>query len=265
MNYKIVSWNVAGLRAMLKKDSFHEFMQNPENDFTIICLQETKCESNQAPLPQYIIDKYPYRYWKHCDGKSQRKGLNGVTIWSKIMPLAVFDNDIDFDNEGRFLVMDFEHFKLINVYTPNSQTLNSERYGFRQVWNNTIIDYISTVQNGKPIIFCGDFNVCNESIDVVDMKSKINKYPGCFDIEREQFKKLLSDCNLIDTFRYLNPEIPKFTYWSNFLKQPRDNQNGWRIDYFLCSPEILKNIKISDTRMDVKGSDHCPLYIECVF
>ena len=80
---------------------------------------------------------------------------------------------------------------------------------FRQAWNNTISDFISTVQNGKPIIFCGDFNVCNETIDVVDMKSKINKYPGCFDIEREQFKELLSKCNLIDTFRHLNPETPK--------------------------------------------------------
>lgn len=263
MNYKIVSWNVAGLRAMLKKDSFHEFMQHPDNDYTIISLQETKCESHQAPLPQYIIDKYPHRYWKHCDGKSQRKGLNGVTIWSKIMPLDVLD--IDFDNEGRFLVMDFEHFKLINVYTPNSQQFENERYYFRQAWNNTIINYISTIQNNKPIIFCGDFNVCNETIDVVDMKSKINKYPGCFDIEREQFKELLKKCNLIDTFRHLNPELQKFTYWSNFLKQPRSNENGWRIDYFLCSPEIIKNIKVSDTRMDVKGSDHCPIYIECEF
>ena len=109
--------------------------------------------------------------------------------------------------------MDFEEFKLINVYTPNSQNLNSERYGFRQAWNNTIIDYISNAQNGKPIVFCGDFNVCNESIDVVDMKSKINKYPGCFDVEREQFKELLKKFKLIDKFRHLNPTLQKFNYW----------------------------------------------------
>tara|TARA_R110002072_G_scaffold83996_4_gene190465 strand:+ start:1312 stop:2106 length:795 start_codon:yes stop_codon:yes gene_type:complete len=260
MDYKIVSWNVAGLRAMVKKPDFEEFINNPKNDFTIICLQETKCEESQVKLPEFVTSKYPYRYWRSCDGTSQRKGLNGVTIWSKIPPLNIIKS-YEFDNEGRLLILEFEKFRLINVYTPNSQKFQNERYYFREAWNKLITELIQTMNNTLPTLFCGDFNVANEHIDIVNPKQKINKVPGFFDNEREQFKLLLNTCELLDTFREKNPILQQFTYWSNFLKQERSHSNGWRIDYFLCSKNIIKNISESNMMMEVKGSDHCPLYV----
>ena len=262
MDIKIVSWNVAGLRAIIKKNDFDLFINNPDNNFDIICLQETKCEEYEVNLPEYVISKYPYRYWKSCDGSTQRKGLNGVTIWSKYQPEIVF-NDYNFDNEGRLIIIKFEKYILINVYTPNSQKYENERYFYRKLWNEVIIKLLTEYNlfQEYPIIFCGDFNVANEDIDIIKPTVKKNKLPGFFDIEREQFKLLLNSCKLIDIFRYFNPDIQKFTYWSNFLKQERSHSNGWRIDYFLCSENIINNIKLIDILIDVKGSDHCPLYI----
>ena len=260
MDYKIVSWNVAGLRAMVKKPEFEQFINNPDNDFTIICLQETKCEESQVKLPDYVTLKYPYRYWRSCDGTTQRKGLNGVAIWSKIQPREIITS-YEFDNEGRLQIVEFDKFRLINVYTPNSQKFQNERYYYREAWDKVIIDLLRTMNNSYPTIFCGDYNVANEPIDIVAPKQKLNKVPGFFDNEREQFKSLLQKCNLVDTFRTMYPEKQQFTYWSNFLKQERSHSNGWRIDYFLCSQEIITNILESNMMMEVKGSDHCPLFI----
>lgn len=260
MNYSIASWNVAGLRAILKKEIFHEFIDN--KDYDIICFQETKCKESEAILTDKIKEKYPYMYWRSCDGSTQRKGLNGVSIWSKIKPYVVIE-EYEFDNEGRLIILEYNKFILINVYTPNSQKLHNERYYFREKWNNLIIDLLIKLNKiNKPYIFCGDFNVANEFIDINNPKTKINKVAGFFDNERNDFKKLLNTCNLIDTFRYFNKDNQKSTYWSHFLKQERSNTNGWRIDYFLCSNSIIKNIKNSDMLMDIYGSDHCPLYIE---
>ena len=259
MNINIASWNVAGFRACIKKPEFQEFI---EKEFTIICLQETKCEESQVKLPDYIIEKYPYRYWKSCDGTTQRKGLNGVAIWSKIEPAGIYNN-YKFDNEGRLLIIDFDKFRLINVYTPNSQKFENERYYYRELWNKTIIELIKSFKN-IPIIFCGDFNVAHNDIDIVNPKQKINKCPGYFNNERTQFTDLLQSCELVDTFRCLNENNQKFTYWSNFLKQERNHSNGWRIDYFLCSNNIIDKIIISDMLINIKGSDHCPLFLELI-
>ena len=262
MDYKIVSWNVAGLRAMIKKPDFENFINNPDNNFDIICLQETKCEESQVTLPDYVTYKYPYRYWRSCDGTTQRKGLNGVTIWSKIQPTTIITS-YEFDNEGRLLILEFEKFRLMNVYTPNSQKFENERYYFRESWNKLIIELLQSMNNNSalPTIFCGDFNVANEPIDIVCPKQKQNKVPGFFDNERDHFKILLEKCNLVDTYRLIYPGIQQFTYWSNFLKQERSHYNGWRIDYFLCSKEIIPNVLGSNMMMHVKGSDHCPLFI----
>ena len=260
MDYKIASWNVAGLRAMIKKPEFEDFIKNQENNFSIICLQETKCEEKQIKLPEYVNSLYPFKFWKSCDGSTQRKGLNGVCIMSKIQPLKIINN-YEFDNEGRLLILEFEKFRLINVYTPNSQKFENERYYFRESWNSLIIELLNSLGNNLPTIFCGDFNVANENIDIVNPKQKINKVPGFFNNEREHFKLLLNSCNLIDTFRYKYPNIQQFTYWSNFLKQERSHLNGWRIDYFLCSTSLIENIKESNMLINIKGSDHCPLFI----
>ena len=260
MNYSIASWNVAGLRAILKKEIFEEFIFT--NNYDIICFQETKCKENEVVLNNKIQEKYPYRYWRSCDGSTQRKGLNGVSIWSKIKPDVIIE-EYEFDNEGRLLILEYSKFILINVYTPNSQKLNNERYFFREKWNNLIIELLIKLNKiNKPYIFCGDFNVANEFIDISNPKIKINKLAGFFDNERDDFKRLLNICDLIDTFRYYNKDVQKSSYWSYFLKQERSNINGWRIDYFLCSKSIITNIKKSDMLMNIHGSDHCPIYIE---
>ena len=259
---KIVSWNVAGLRAMLKKDSFHEFINAPENNFDIICLQETKCEEGQAILTDDIIKKYPFRYWNSTDGISQRKGLSGTTIWSKTEPIRHIDTT-EFDREGRLVVLEFDKFIIVNVYVPNSQALDSERYRFREVFNETLIEYLSHLRIIKSLIVCGDFNVAHN--DIVTPKQKRNRVPGFFDNEREAFDKLLtSGPGYIDCFRHLQPTQQKSTYWSNFLKSSRSNLNGWRIDYFVVSRDLVDSeiIKNCDIMMGIYGSDHCPLYIE---
>ena len=260
MNYKIVSWNVAGLRAVLKKDSFLDFIKN--NDHDIICFQETKCEKQQVTLPDFIKEKYEYTFWKSCDGTTQRKGLNGVSIWSKVKPLNVNYN-CEFDNEGRLLILEYEKFILVNVYTPNSQKYQNDRYYYRELWNKLIMNYMKNLNN-KPIIFCGDFNVANEFIDIANPKAKVNKVPGFFNNEREQFKIMLQENDMIDSFRYFSKD-QESTYWSNFLKQERSKVNGWRIDYFLCSKSIIDNVKKSIILKDILGSDHCPIYLEIEF
>lgn len=261
---KIVSWNVAGLRAMIKKDNFYEFMNAPQNDFDIICLQETKCEESQAILTDEIIKKYPFRYWNSSDGTTQRKGLSGTTIWSKTQPIRHIDTN-DFDREGRLLVLEFDKFILVNVYVPNSQRLDCYRYRFREAFNKTFIEYLSHLRTIKSLIVCGDFNVAHNDIDISNPRQKRNRVPGFFDNERVAFNELLSNgLGYIDCFRHLHPNEQKSTYWSNFLKAPRSNENGWRIDYFVTSRDLLDSgaIKSCDIMMDVYGSDHCPLYLE---
>jgi exodeoxyribonuclease III len=261
---KIVSWNVAGLRAMLKKDSFHEFMNAPEHDFDIICLQETKCEEGQAVLPDEIQKKYPFRYWNSTNSFTQRKGLSGTTIWSKTQPIRHIDTT-DFDKEGRLVVLEFEQFILVNVYVPNSQKLGNERYRFREVFNMVFTEYLSFLRMTKSLIVCGDFNVAHHDIDITNPKQKKNRVPGFFDNERDAFNELLvSGQGYVDCFRHIHPTEQKYTYWSNFLKAPRSNDNGWRIDYFVVSSDLIESgaIKECDTMMYVRGSDHCPMYLE---
>lgn len=261
---KIVSWNVAGLRAMLKKDCFHEFMNAPHNDFDIICLQETKCDESQAILTEEIIKKYPYRYWNSTDGTTQRKGLSGTTIWSKTQPIRHIDTT-EFDREGRIVVLEFDKFILVNVYVPNSQRLECERYIYREAFNSAFIEYLSFLRMTKSLIVCGDFNVAHNDIDISNPRQKRNRVPGFFDNERQAFNELLANgFGYIDCFRHMHPNEQQSTYWSNFLKAPRSNLNGWRIDYFVVSRDLVDSglIKSCDIMMDVYGSDHCPLYLE---
>lgn len=257
---KIVSYNVAGLRAILKKQEFIDFLI--ENNFDIICLQETKAQEEQVELPDFIIYNYKYRYWNWTNGISQRKGLSGTTIWSKIEPLKILEKPI-FDEEGRIISIELDKFILVNIYVPNSQKLDSVRYNFRDIWNKLFIQYIGNLRSIKSVIICGDLNVAHKEIDIYNPKQKINKIPGFFNNEREDFSKLLYENLLIDVYREKYPDIKSSTYWSNFLKQPRNNINGWRIDYFLTSKEFYKeyinDIIILDS---IKSSDHCPIYIE---
>ena len=262
MVLKIVSYNVAGLRAMLKKPEFEEFILNEENVIDILCLQETKAEECQVNLSDKINEKYKYRYWNSTKSSTQRKGLSGVSIWCLSPPINNLGNP-DWDEEGRILALEFEEFILINVYVPNSQKFDGERYYFRKDWNDKFTNYITNIKNiygNKEVIICGDMNVAYLDIDISNPKIKKNKVPGFFDIERVDFAYLLEINDIYDVFRILNPCKQKSTYWSNFLKAPRKQGNGWGIDYFLASINLIKNkITGCNILMEVKGSDHCPI------
>ena len=254
---QIVTWNVAGLRAMLKKEHFKEFLENVEYD--IICLQETKAEESQVKLPEYIQKNYPFKIWNSSKGTTQRKGFSGTTIWSKIEPMNMFIPD--FDEEGRICVIEFDKFRVINVYVPNSQKFENERYYFRQEWNKKFSVFIESLKD-KEIIICGDLNVAHLDIDICNPKQKKNKIPGFFDFERDDYSNFINDLDLIDVFRDKNPRVQKSTYWSNFLKSERSQQNGWGIDYFVCSKLIYREIDDINIKMNILGSDHCPMILK---
>ena len=254
---KIVSWNVAGIRAMLKKGHLDKFIA--ENDFDIICLQETKAEEEQVQLSQGITTKYPYRFWHSTRGTTQRKGLSGTTIWCKEKPICRIDAP-EIDEEGRITTLEFEKFVVVCVYTPNSQGLNTTRYDFRTgEWHQNFIKYITLLKQRKATIICGDLNVAHNEIDLHNPKQH-HKCAGFLELEREQFQNYL-DIGYIDTFRHLNPNMEeKYTYWNQLNAKNRQNNSGWRIDYCLLSePSLLKD---ADIMAEVYGSDHCPVYLE---
>ena len=261
---KIVSFNVAGLRAILKKQYFEDFLNNNDTNNDILCIQETKAQKEQVIIPDYINTKFPYRYWNSTKGTSQRKGLSGVSIWSKYEAINNLQYP-EFDEEGRIICLEFEKFILINVYVPNSQSFDSERYHFRDKWNTNFSNYISDLKikfETKEIIICGDFNVAHLDIDIVNPKYKKNKVPGFFDFERCDFAYLLETNDLIDVFRNKYPEKRKSAYWSNFLKTERKKENGWGIDYFIVTNKLMTKVNDISIMKDVKGSDHCPLVLD---
>ena len=251
---EILSWNVAGLRAMLKKETFELFLKN--NNYDIICLQETKAEENQVKLSDFILENYPYRFWNSTKGTTQRKGLSGTCIWCKEKPLNTIIPD--FDEEGRILVIEYDKLRIVNIYVPNSQKIDSPRIEFRKEWNKKFYEFIETLKD-KEIIICGDLNVAHLDIDICNPKQKKNKVPGFYDFERADYQKFINDTELIDVFRKLNIDKQKSTYWSNFLIAERSELNGWGIDYFISSNYIFTIIKDLIIHKDILGSDHAPL------
>lgn len=260
---KIVSWNVAGLRALLKKTDFEDYIFNNTQHIDILCFQETKAEEQQVELSNKIKDKYTYRFWNSSKGIGQRKGLSGVAIWSIEPPINKIDDPL-WDTEGRVIALEYSTFILINVYVPNSQSFECERYYFREKWYANFIEYIRLLKlqfSDKHIIICGDMNVAHHELDISNPKKKRNNVAGFFDNERRDISYLLEICDFKDVYRLLNPTANKSTYWSNFLKANRSLSNGWGIDYFLCSSgfiETTKNIECNSL-INIKGSDHCPL------
>jgi exodeoxyribonuclease-3 len=254
---KIVSWNVAGLRAMIKKGNLLEMLNELDPD--VVCLQETKAEEHQVLLPEVIANKYPYRIWQSTRGTTQRKGLSGTTIWSKEKPERQY-NPPQTDEEGRITTVEFDKYIIVCVYTPNSQGPDTPRLEFRTtVWHENFKEYIAALKILKPTIICGDLNVAHEEIDIHNPKNHKN-CAGFLDIERKQFQEYL-DVGYTDAFRYLNPDVPKqYTYWNILNPKIRENNSGWRIDYFLVSEDV--NFKNCTLLTNVYGSDHCPVYLE---
>lgn len=270
---KILSWNVAGLRARLKTNEgyvsdlervlFATTSKHGYEYYDIVCLQETKCTAEQVKLSCEITQRYPYRIWNNSLGTTQRKGFSGTAIWSSIEPLQVL-TAYEFDEEGRIVAIEFEKFVLINVYVPNSQKAESERAEFRVNWDIKFRDVSKRLTESlkKPIVICGDLNVARTDNDIVDPDRKRNRVPGFLDDERHGIEHHLNYLDLVDVYRSRNPDTRVSTYWSNFLKKPRSTENGWRIDYFLASTALKDNIKNIEILSSVVGSDHCPLCLD---
>ena len=247
---KIVSWNVAGFRACLKK-GFQNFFS--EVDADIVCLQEVKATKEQ-------YDFHPQGYFEYLY-PAERKGYSGTLIYSKIEPIFVsFGLGVDkFDNEGRCITLNFSEFYLVNLYVPNvKRTL--ERMNERMEWENEIREYLKKLDKIKPVIVCGDFNVAHTEMDIKNAKQNIGNAGFTYE-EREKFTELL-ESGFIDTYRYYHPDInDKYTWWS-YMKDVRVRNIGWRIDYFLVSNRFIDEVTNTIIYDDIYGSDHCPIGIE---
>ena len=244
---KLISWNVNGLRACVGK-GFMDFFN--EVDADIFCLQETKLQEGQITLelPGY------HQYWNYAE----KKGYSGTAVFTKEEPLSVtYGIGIEeHDHEGRVITLEFPDFYMITVYTPNSQD-GLARLDYRMKWEDDFLAYIKTLEEKKPVIFCGDLNVAHKEIDLKNPKTN-RKNPGFTDEERGKFT-VITESGLIDTFRYFYPDLENAYSWWSYRFHAREKNTGWRIDYFVAS-ECLKD-RLSDAVIykDIMGSDHCPV------
>jgi len=246
----IISWNVAGYRACLKK-GFSDFFDRMDAD--IVCLQEIKATKEQ-------LDFKRENYFEFINS-AERKGYSGVMIYSKIKPLSInYGMNIDIhDHEGRLITLEFDNFYLVTCYTPNSKR-NLERLSYRQEWEDDFRDYLHNLKSKKEVILCGDLNVAHNEIDIKNAKQNIGN-SGFTHEEREKFTKLL-DSGFIDTFRYLNKDRKDSYTWWSYMRNVREKNIGWRIDYFLISDNLKSNLKNAYIYSDIHGSDHCPIGID---
>ena len=250
---KLVSWNVNGIRAIMKKD-FPAILAEMNPD--VLCLQETKAQDDQVQKALEPIDGY------HIYSNSAvKKGYSGTAILSKEKPLSV-TTDIqieEHDQEGRVLCAEFEKFFLVTVYTPNSGS-ELKRLDYRQTWDQAFCDYLKNLEETKPVVVCGDLNVAHESIDLARPKQNYNKSAGHMQEEIDGFQ-LLVKAGFVDSYRHQNPEKAKYSWWS-YRGGARERNVGWRIDYFLTSPSLVEHYKNTEILNDVFGSDHCPVLLE---
>ena len=246
---RIISWNVNGLRAILKKN-FNDFVDQYRPD--ILCLQETK-------ISRDLVESLELPF-KCCNFNcAEKKGYSGVAILSNQKPASVeLVNMEGHPDEGRILNADFGKFNLLSVYVPNSQD-ELKRLEYRRKWNADFLTYVKSLS--KPAIICGDLNVAHEEIDLA--RPADNHFSAGFsDPEREDFTRLLNDAELVDTWRAFNPNVKDRYSWWSYRGGARGRNVGWRIDYFLTSKKFFKNVKSVDILDNVEGSDHCPVMIE---
>lgn len=246
---KIVSWNVAGLRACLNK-GLDRFVAEDKAD--IYCFQETKITEEENPFHPLGYREYLY--------PAEKKGYSGTMIYSKVEPLSVKYgiDDEEYDSEGRTITLEFEDFYLVNCYVPNSKR-ELVRLDSRMRFEELIKKYLLYLKSKKNVIYCGDLNVAHEEIDIKNPKT--NHFSAGFtDEERDKMTKLL-EAGFIDTYRYFNPETIKYSWWS-YMHQARLKDIGWRIDYFIVNKEYINNVTNTMIYTDTLGSDHCPIGIE---
>ncbi|QPJ85952.1 exodeoxyribonuclease III [Sarcina sp. JB2] len=246
---KLISWNVNGIRACVKKGFLDYFN---EQDADIFCIQETKLQEGQIDLNL----KGYYQYWNYA----KKKGYSGTAIFSKKKPLSVSYglNIEEHDQEGRIITLEFENFFMITVYTPNSQT-GLARLDYRMKWEDDFKTYLKNLDIKKPVILCGDLNVAHKEIDLKNPKNNINN-PGFTIFEREKLTNLLDE-GFIDSFRYLYPDKEFIYSWWSYRFNARKNNAGWRIDYFLTSDKLQDKIEDALIDTEILGSDHCPVIL----
>ena len=248
---KLISWNVNGIRAILKKDFLNIIgVENPD----IVCLQEIKAHPNQVDK---IMHDYEHQFWN----AAEKKGYSGTAIFSKIKPISVnYGIGIEeHDNEGRIITAEFEKFFLVNVYVPNSGR-GTGRLDYRQMWDRDLLNYIKNLDSKKPVLVCGDLNVAHKDIDLKNAKENYNKTSGYMQEEIDGINNILTS-GFIDTWRRLNPEKIQYTWWS-YMFNARNKGIGWRIDYWVVSERFMENVKSSEILDQHLGSDHCPVKME---
>lgn len=249
---KFISWNVNGLRACVGKDFENQFK---ELDADFFCLQETKMQEGQLDLQ---FEGYE-SYWNYAE----KKGYSGTAIYTKHKPLNVsYGMGVEeHDHEGRIITLEYDRFYLVTCYTPNSQT-ELKRLDYRMTWEDDFRKFLKSLDAKKPVVICGDLNVAHEEIDIKNPKTN-RRNAGFTDEEREKMTVLLND-GFTDSFRYLHPDEVTYSWWSYRFKA-REKNAGWRIDYFLVSDRIKKQITEAKIHTEIMGSDHCPIEVDLTF
>ena len=247
----LVSWNVNGIRAIIKKefqDSVNAMMPD------VICLQETKAAEDESKATLDVFKTHHV----YANSSKARKGYSGTAIISKSEPINVtYDIGLEeFDNEGRVITAEFVNYFLVTVYTPNSGE-GLARLDYRERWDTEFTNYLQWLKKRKPVIVCGDFNVAHQAIDLARPKENYNKSAGYTQREIDGFTRML-DSGLVDTYRHLYPNEARYTYWS-FVTSGREKNVGWRIDHFLVDHRIIPAVKEALIYDQYHGSDHCPV------
>ena len=248
---KFISWNVNGLRACLKK-GFLDFYRREQPDFC--CLQETKMEPGQADLD---LGEGILEYW-NC---AEKRGYSGTAVFTPHRPIAAaYGMDKEHhDHEGRLITLEYEAFYLVCCYTPNSQD-GLKRLAYRMEWEDDLREYLISLDQVKPVLYCGDLNVAHQEIDLKNPKTN-RMNAGFTDQERGKLTQLLSS-GFTDTFRFQHPDAEGMYSWWSYRFHARKNNAGWRIDYFIVSDRLRSRIQRAEILNQVEGSDHCPVLLE---
>ena len=252
---KLSSWNVNGVRAAMDK-GLKEYVLSQTPD--ILCLQETKATPEQVDLSW--VEELGYQHFWNC---AEKKGYSGTSVWTKETPKKNtcgigFE---EHDKEGRVLTLTFEHFHLVNVYTPNSQR-GLARLDYRQAWDRDFLDYVRKLNRRKPVVFCGDLNCSHKEIDLANPKAN-RKNAGFTDEERAGIDRIL-DAGFEDSFRMFNEEGGNYSWWT-YRMNARERNVGWRLDYFMVSQKCRDAVVGASICDDVMGSDHCPVELKLEF
>ena len=244
---KLISWNVNGLRAAMGKGFMDTFAQLDADAF---CLNETKLQPGQIELdlPGY------HQYWN----SAEKKGYSGVAVFTRQEPLSVrYGIGVDeFDHEGRVLTLEMPQFYMVSCYTPNSQD-GLKRLEYRMRWEDAFLSYLKSLEREKPVVLCGDLNVAHQEIDIRNPKSN-RMNAGFTDQEREKMTRLLN-AGFVDTFRALHPDETGAYSWWSYRFHARENNAGWRIDYFIVSESLRGHVREAAIHPEIFGSDHCPV------